>query len=110
MIEANMGLAKGHGAGGPTWMGMGAQRRPLEDTQRSLKEQWPALARQSKEGREQRQKMPLVRGRACIRTGGSQSPLGEDEMRLARWVRIGLQGVHILPQSLNFILKTMRNH
>lgn len=63
MIEANMGLAKGHGAGGPTWMGMGAQRRPLEDTQRSLKERWPALARQSKEGREQIQKMPLVRGR-----------------------------------------------
>lgn len=31
-----------------------------------MKEQWPALARQRKEGRE-RQKMPLVRGRGVHR-------------------------------------------
>ena len=58
-----MGLAKGHGAGGHTSMEKGAQRRPPEDTERSLKAQWPALARQRKEGREQRQGLPLARGR-----------------------------------------------
>lgn len=49
-----MGLAKGHGAGGHASMGKGAQRRPPEDTERSLKAQRPALAR----------------GGARIRTGG----------------------------------------
>lgn len=74
-----------------------------------LKEKRPALARQRKEGRE-RQKMPLVRERGVHRDWRISKPFREDEMRLARWVRIRLQGVlRILPQSLNFILKDNEN-
>lgn len=97
-----MGLAEGHGAGGPAWDGEGALREDPLRIPEGLEGAVASTGQAEEGGERETEDAPGSGKGAWHRDLRDLKALREDEMRLARWVRIRLQGLTILPQEFEF--------